>query len=170
MRIHVWLTPVELSVLSRTKPMCEWFVTDELLNDSMQKHSFVFLYMCLWWNHHHHREVLTDRCAPPWPLATSDLHIVDNGLASASWMWLSHVRHHRHGRPEGRLWPPMAASRWLMASCPLDCSPSAEGQHSPAHLSPGGQCNWTLNDGNGILQTILWWVTIRIVWCIVWIK
>jgi len=49
-------------------------------------------------DHHHHREVLTDRCAPPWPLATSDLHIVDNSLASASWMWLSHVR---RGRPEG---------------------------------------------------------------------
>ena len=49
-------------------------------------------------HHHHHREVLTDRCAPPWPLATSDFHIVSNGLASASWMWLSHVR---RGRPEG---------------------------------------------------------------------
>ena len=54
--------------------------------------------MCLDYHHHHHREVLTDRCAPPWPLATSDLHIVDNGLASASWMWLSHVW---RGRPEG---------------------------------------------------------------------
>jgi len=36
-----------------------------------------------------------------------------------------------------------ASSRWLMASCPHDCSPSAEGQHSPAHLSPGEQCDRT---------------------------
>ena len=41
---------------------------------------------CYYHHNHHHREVLTDRCAPPWPLATSDLHIVDNGLASASWI------------------------------------------------------------------------------------
>jgi len=52
-------------------------------------------HQCVCHHHHHHREVLTDRCAPPWPLATSDCR------QRSSVSVLDVVEPRAAGRPEG---------------------------------------------------------------------